>query len=957
MKRSRSHTLVLGFITLIVGLTGCALDSSKAQFARTALYAPAVTQYCRISQDGVSVLPNGRLLTPRGRQVRVDPHPYGLTLSADGKTLVTVNSGTKPFSFSILKNPISDDPQLSTIPEEGSPPEEGVVNACFMGVAIPKPPNDHLLYASGGNDGTVMVWDLKTHKRLATIELNVPFRGRQWEDSYTGDLTLSSDGMRIHVVDQMNFRVVTIDTASREIVDVVCVGRYPFGICCTPDGSKLYVANIGLFEYSAVEGFDPKNFDETALKFPPFAYMSDEMIHGTVAEGKRVPGLGHPNVPESVSVYAIDLRNRDRGEVTAKLKTGILAGERVEDIPAVGGSSPNSVVTDGRYVYVSNGTNDSVTMIDVATDTIVRDIELRLPPPLENLRGVIPFGLALSPNGERLYVAESGINAVAVIDTRTGETLGHIPVGWFPSKLAVTGDGRNLIVANAKGFGAGPNGGPGVDIDDRGFYIGSLMRGTVSILEIPRDTDLASETAQVIANNVQTSPRRPWDTAWKNPVPPYPGAHKSPIKYVVFITKENRTYDQIYGEMEGGRGEPSLADYGFNRTVRSEDRPDEVVEHVNVMPNHQLLARRFASTDNFYCDSDHSADGHRWLVGVYPGAWTETSTSASYGGQRSHKTLSSAPGRRGVTGASGAIYPEDYLEAGSIWEHLDRHGVSFFNFGLGFEFAGALETAAFKYSGVRIPINYPMPSPLFDRTSRIFPTYNTNIPDQFRVEMFERELEERWLSGAEPFPRVITMMLPNDHGDKEKPESGFPFRESYMADNDLALGRVVERLSRTPYWKEMAIIVTEDDAQNGRDHVDSHRSLCLVISPYAKFGHLSHVHTSIASIIKTIGLIQGIPYLNQYDAAASDLSDMFQATPNFAPYDAVPVNASIFDPQRALDPMDAEFDWETANEFPTLDHPNEMREWMRRDAEKRARRNGTPGVDLNAVRSDQHLPE
>ncbi len=468
---------------------------------------------------------------------------------------------------------------------------------------------------------------------------------------------------------------------------------------------------------------------------------------------------------------------------------------------------------------------------------------------------------------------------------------------------------------------------------------------------------MASETAQVIANNVQTSPRRPWDTARKNPVPPYPGAYKSPIKYVVFITKENRTYDQVYGELEGGRGEPSLADYGFGRTVRSEDRPGEVVENVNVMPNHQFLARRFAATDNFYCDSDHSADGHRWLVGVYPGAWTETSTSASYGGQRSHKTLSSAPGRRGGTGASGAIYPEDYLEAGSIWEHLDRHGVSFFNFGLGFEFAGALEIAAYKYTGVRIPINYPLPSPLFGRTSRIFPTYNTNIPDQFRVEMFERELEERWLSGSEPFPRVITMMLPNDHGDKEKPESGFPFRESYMADNDLALGRVIERLSRTKYWKEMAIIVTEDDAQNGRDHIDSHRSLCLVVSPYAKFGHLSHVHTSIASIIKTIGLIQGIPYLNQYDAAASDLSDMFQATPNFAPYDAVPVNVSIFDPQRALDPMDAEFNWETANEFPTLDHPNEMRAWMRRDAAKRANRDGERGADPNAVRSDRHLPE
>ena len=939
---TRKDRATWGLPLLVLLCGSCAVGSRISGQRGVVLCAPSVTQYCRVDADGVSVIPNGRLLTPRGKQYRIEPHPYGLTLSQDGETLVTVNSGVDPFSFSIMRHPLSDSPRLHRIPE-GLTTEEGVLNACFMGLAIAPAPDQHLLYASGGDDGTVMIWNLRTRKRIDTIDLNVPFGGRAWEDSYTGDLVLSPDGKRLHVIDQLNFRVVGIDTAARKIVDVIPVGRYPFGICRTPDGSKLYVANVGLFEYSTVEGFDPKKFDETTLDFPAFAYLSDEMIHGTTIDGKKVPGLGDPNVPESVSVFAIDLRTPDRGKVVAKLKTGVLVGEKVEGVPAVGGSSPNSVVCNGRHVYVSNGTNDSISVIDIRTDAIVDHIRIRLPGPLAGLRGVMPFGLALSPDGDRLYVAESGINAVGVVCTRTHRVLGHIPVGWFPSKLAVSPDGHHLLVANAKGFGSGPNGGPGIDLGGREAEIGKLMRGTISVLEIPPDNVLAAETGQVISNNVHAGLSRPWDTEDRNPVPPYPGAYRSPIRYVVFITKENRTYDQVYGEMEGGKGEPSLADFGMDATVRSKQR-GEVVEHVNVMPNHQYLARRFAGTDNFYCDSDHSADGHRWLVGVYPGAFCETSTSASYGGRRRHLTQSSAPGRRGVTGASGALYPEDYLEAGSIWEHLDRNGIDFFNFGLGIEFAGGMEQQRHKYTGIQIPINYPVPAPLFERTSRIFATYNTNIPDQFRVDMFEKELEDRWLSGEHPFPRVITMMLPNDHGAGERPDDGYPFYESYMADNDLALGRVIETLSHTKYWKEMAIIVTEDDAQNGRDHIDSHRSLCLVVSPYAKKGQVSHVHTSIASIIKTINLILGLPYLNQYTAGASDLSDMFQPVPDFAPYDALPVHPEVFDPAKAHDPMDADFNWEAVNEFPILDHPDEMRAWMREDARRRLEA-GPDGTD------------
>ncbi len=899
-------------------------------------YAPALERYAQIEPAGETIIPNGRVLTPAGRQIILEPHPYGLTINGDASCMITINSGTEPFSISIIDQPLASEPVVTQIPE-GIENQPGILNACFMGAAFAPAPDEHILWVSGGDDGTVMAWDLRTHERRATIDLNVPFAGHDFEDSYTGDLRLSRDGKRLYVVDQMNFRVVVVDTPSATIRETIPVGRYPFGIALGPDEERLYVANIGMFEYKPVEGLDPSRIEATGLSFPAFPYGSKEMIEGTVVDGIKVPGLGDPNAPEAVSVYVIRLDPAGSSEVEARIKTGILVGTPVDGIPAVGGAAPNSIVATEQHVFVSNGTNDSISVIDRERNEKLDPIRLRLGHGLERLRGIIPFGLALSPDGTRLFVAESGINAVGVIDIQTRTVVGHIPVGWFPSKLSVSPDGKYLMVANAKGFGSGPNGGPHVDLGGRSG-IGHLMRGSVSIIPMPNDKELKGMTTAVVRNNVGIGQVRPWDDAGRrNPVPPYPGAYESPIKHVVFIAKENRTYDQVYGEMQGGRGEPSLADFGLDRTVRSSGRPDDVIEHVNVMPNHQRLARQFASTDNFYCDSDHSADGHRWLQGVYPGVFCETSTSASYGGRRGYDIHSTAPGRRGVTGASAALIPEDYIEAGSLWEHLERSGVRFFNFGLGFEFPGVAEGFGkdYKFTGVIIPANYPLPAPLWDRTSRRFATYNTNIPDQFRVDMFERDLEERWLSGTEPFPQVITMSLPNDHGAGERPDAGYPFRESYMADNDLALARVVQRLSRLPQWREMAIIVTEDDAQNGRDHVDAHRSLCLVISPYAKRGTVSHVHTSIPSILKTMNLILGIPFINQFDAMTSDLSDMFQPEPDFTPYEAVPVHPQVFDPQAALNPYDAEFDWDTITDYPRMDDPGLMKKWMEEDARQR----------------------
>jgi YVTN family beta-propeller protein len=895
--------------------------------------APAGKAQTTITEGGETVIPNGRIITPAGHQIKVAPHPYGLTLSPDGNIAITANSGVRPFSISIIRDIMGENPQVQQIPE-GAATDEGILAAVFMGLAVSS--NNELVYVGGGQEGKVFIFNVNTGERVGVVDCNTQLNGRKFEDSYIGDLKMSQDGSLIYAVDQSNFRLVILDVSQRKLIASVDVGRYPFGITLSPDGSKVYVANVGLYEYSKVIGVEMGNPGREGLKFPPFAYRTEEAEKGIEIDGYQVPGLGKANVPESFSVWTIDVADNKKTHVVSKIKTGILVGQMVEDFPAVGGASPNSLVATKDRVYVSNGNNDCISVIDVNQDTVVKNIYLRLDKRLAKLRGVIPFGLALSPDDKRLYVAEAGINAVAVIDLKQNKVLGHIPVGWFPSKLQVSRDGKKLIVANAKGFGSGPNGGPDFEIGPEGSYIGNLMNGVVSVLDIPDDKSLKELTKQVIENNFKFEKVSSEQFDWRkeNPIPLYPREKESPIKHLVFITKENRTFDEVFGGLENATGEPSLARYGAGVSFNNR-KGNKKITDATVMVNHLALAKEFAISDNFYCDSDVSADGHRWLVGTYPNEWVETSVAASYGGGKRMKLDSPAPGVLAYVGASGAVYPEDYNEAGSIWDHFDRYGIDFFNFGLGFEFAPGIETQQYKYTGIRLVINYPMPAPLLDKTSKIYATYNMNIPDQFRVNMFIKEFKNRWIGEGKNMPSVLTVFLPNDHGDNERPDDGYPFRESYMADNDLGLGRIVEFLSHTPYWKNMAIVVTEDDPQGGVDHVDAHRSLLMVISPYVKKNYVSHIHYSFGSIMKTFWHILGLPYLNQYDAGATDLADFFTNEPDLKPYSANPVDKRIFDPQKALDPLDENFDWKSLKKSPKLDHPETMQKWMREDDKKR----------------------
>ncbi|HKK41037.1 MAG TPA: bifunctional YncE family protein/alkaline phosphatase family protein, partial [Bacteroidales bacterium] len=627
---------------------------------------------------------------------------------------------------------------------------------------------------------------------------------------------------------------------------------------------------------------------------------------------------------KAFSVWSLSLEKPEEPVVTARIKTGNLVGQMVEGIPAVGGSSPNSVVATRDFLFASNGNNDNITVIDLKADTVVTNIYLKPDETLKHFRGVIPFGLAVSPDEKRLFVAEAGINAIGVIDIPSFRVLGHIPTGWFPSKLKVTPDGKKLIITNAKGYGSGPNGGRDFVEGPEGTYIGNLMKGTVEIMKIPSASKLKRLTRKVIDNNFYK--RYASDILKEridNPVPLYGGQKSSPIKYIVFISKENRTYDEVFGQVKKGNGDPSIARYGHNVSFSNRDGTSKV-NNATVMANHLELAAQFAMADNFYVDSDVSADGHRWLVNTYPNEWVETCTPASYGGNRNYNPASKAPGSLGMNGAAGAIYPEDYNEPGSMWDHLERNKISFYNFGFSVMFEPAFYDPSYKYTGIKQFANFPLPAPLYKRTSRDYPTFNMAIPDQFRVSQFIEEFRSKWSGEGKEMPQVITVILPNDHGADERPGAGYPFRESYMVDNDLALGRIVEFLSHTPYWKNMAIFITEDDAQNGVDHIDAHRSILMVISPYSRKNYISSVHYSFGSIFKTFWNILGLPYLNQYDAGATDLSAMFTSKPDFTPYKALPPDKRIFDPQSALTPYDENFDWDALKESPVLDDPAEM---------------------------------
>jgi YVTN family beta-propeller protein len=890
-------------ILLLLTITVTLSAASQTKIVKV-LAVPAGNEYAVINEKGRSILPSGRFVTPAGQSIRITHDPFGMAISQDAKKAVTLHNGV----FTII--------DLVTLNHTRVPSYDGKIvsplsNGSFLGVAFS--PDSKTIFLSGGDNGAVIIYDISTLQILDSISLNGKINGEEFDDSFTSDLLLNETKNELLVLDRGNFRMVRLDLATKKITASIPAGRQPFGIALSPDKKLAFVANVGMYSYPLVEGMDSTNYNSMTINWHPYGDNTKASIEGTVIDAKKIPGVGSPLSSEAMSVFTIDLTTN---KVIDKFKTGHQVGQMIEDAEVVGGASPNSIAVGKKYAYVTNATNDNISIIDYRTRKIISHIPIKVDKRIDKYRGLLPFGITLSKDEKTLYVALLGFNAVAVVDVATKQTKGLIPTGWGPARVQLSKDEKEMYVISCRGLGAGPNGGKDFVKPVQGTYVGDIQLATFQKIQLPDTKRLAVYTEQTINNTMQAVSVT--DDA-RNPLPALPKLRQSPIKHIVYITKENRTYDEVLGQMKTGKGDLTLARYGVNVNVYGKGDTLKVT-NADVMPNHTKVANEFSYSDNFYCDSDASIHGHHWMVGVIPNEWVETNSSVN----KTAKIFSKAPGRR-FPGSTGSMDPEDYAEIGGLWEALERNKVSFYNFGEANETAHVREEWNDTLTGAAHAVMVPMQKALWSRTSHNYAGYNTNIPDQFRMEQFETEFTKMWIDGKEEMPRLIAMQVPNDHGAGPRPEDGYPYVHSYMADNDLAVGRILHFLSRTKYWKNMLVIITEDDPQGGVDHIDAHRSVLMMAGPYVKRNYVSHTHANFGSILKVIYNILNINYVNQYDVTASLLSDFFTDKPDYTPYNLVMPDKRVFDPQKAMNRYNKNIDWRKIEQGPKMDDEDEQR--------------------------------
>ncbi|MBK7106949.1 MAG: bifunctional YncE family protein/alkaline phosphatase family protein [Ignavibacteriae bacterium] len=871
------------------------------------LQVPGKDQFCKIDTNGgVSILPSGRYATPAGDFLRITHDPYGLAISPDGNKAVTLHNGVLTIiELNSLK--------ATRVPSYDKKIKSPLSKGSFLGVAFSN--DSKKVYLSGGDNGAIIVYDIYKLEKVDSISLNGIVSDIDYQDSFTSDLLLNEDNNELLVLDRGNFRMVRIDLNTRKISASINVGRQPFGIAISPDKKQAFVANVGVYSYPVIDGATPENIDSLMISHHPYGDNTKESIEGTIVEGRKVPGLGSPLHPDAMSVFTIDLNNN---KVNRKFKTGFQIGQTVEDAEVVGGASPNSIVVGKQFAYITNATNDNIAVIDYEKQEIVDHIPIKIDKRIDKHRGSLPFGITMSKDEKTLYVALLGFNAIAVIDIPTRTTKGLIPSGWGPTRVELSKDENFLYAISCRGLGAGPNGGKDFISPIQGNYVGDIQLGSFQKIKMPTDIELANFTKQTIDNTfIETT----IVDDVKNPLPPLPGLRESPIKHIVYITKENRTYDEVFGQLKNASGDSTLARFGINNEYTLPEEYREKFPNLKISPNHIKAAKQFAFSDNYYCDSDASVHGHHWLVGVIPNEWVESNASTS----KTFMTFSKAPGRR-FPATIGSVDPEDYAEIGGIWEALERQNVEFYNFGQGNETGSVREEWYDTNTGAAHGVMVPMQNALFKRTSHNYAGYNTNIPDQYRMDQFENEFTAKWINCSEEMPPLVTVMIPNDHGAGVRPEDGYFYPQSFMVDNDLAVGRILHFLSRTKYWKDMLVIITEDDPQGGVDHIDAHRSILLLAGPYVKKGYVSHTHANFGSILKTIYNILNVPYVNHFDVTASLLQDFFTDTPDFTPYTLEMHEKRVFDAELSMKRYNKTIDWRKIEKGPAMDDVDDARE-------------------------------
>ena len=630
-------------------------------------------------------------------------------------------------------------------------------------VGVAWTPDGRRLFASAGGNNLVRAYEMRDGQLTEATPITLGNR------TYPAGLAVTPDGQTLLVAENLAGRVRAIDLATGRAGAEASTGPFPYAVAVTPTGEKAYVSNWG---------------DRTLTVL-------------------RVNGLAP-----------------------------------VATVPV--GLHPEALAADPvrPRLYVANADDDSIAIVDTTSDRTIATLSLAPYPGAPE--GSVPDGLAVSADGKWLFVTNAGNNDVAVIDLASTSSagavprvVGLVPTAWYPTTVTVSRDGRTLFVTNAKGLGAGPNPqGPTPFRSNvaKAQHIETMIVGTVSAIPVPEGPALAEMTARVVQNNGFDETRRRLGQGPRD-VPPQAIPRRvggpSPITHVIYIIKENRTYDQVLGDLPKGNGDPSLVLFGRG-----------------ISPNHHKLAEDFVLFDNFYSDAEVSPDGHNWAMAAIANDYVQKNWPATYSNRG-----------RGYDFEGGQ--PAAYARSGFLWDAAARAGVSYRVYGEFTEFRA-------------YPSRETMPS-LRDHVASGYHGWDLAVRDQTRVDEWLAEFREFDRQGT--LPRLTILRLPNDHTAGTRP--GYPTPQAMVADNDLALGRLVEAVSRSRYANDTTIFAVEDDAQNGPDHVDAHRTIALAAGAYVRRGIVDHTVYSTVSLLRTIELILGIPPLTQFDAAAQPLLGAF----------------------------------------------------------------------------------
>ena len=696
------------------------------------------------------------------------------------------------------------------------------------------------------------------------------------------NMQLSVSGKLLAVTNngQSTQSVQLIDPKNEKLLDEVVVKKSWYGLAFSRDEKKLYASGgndnwILVFNIAGSKLGTPDT-----IKLAPNAWPKNKVCPTGMVTNKSNSRL-YSVTKEDSTLYIIDPDKKDilkRVKLPAEAYSCILSpDEKTLYISLWGGdmlgfyniatqtlstiktsSHPNELLLDkkGKFLYVADANDNAVSVVNTATHKIIETISTALYP--TRLTGSTSNGLALSPNGKMLYIANADNNCLAVFDVTmpgSSKSKGFIPVGWYPTNVKVLGN--KILVSNGKGFSsmANPKGPQPVKktdnsgykqgaINSREQYIGGLFKGTLSFINSPSDAELKTYTKQVYANTPFTAKVEKTAKGEEgNPIPRRLG-EKSPIKYVFYIIKENRTYDQVLGDMPQGNGDTSLCIFGNK-----------------VTPNHHAIANEFVLLDNFYVDAEVSADGHNWSMAAYATDFVEKTWPTSYG---------SRGGNYDFEGTRKAAYPRD----GFIWDYCKRAGVSYRTYG---EFVSDGNPG--KANLKSLEGHFCIKSPGFD----------LNVKDVKRTEIWAHDFDSLLTINA--VPHFNTVRISNDHTSGQRKGAISPI--AAVADNDLAIGQFIEHLSHSSIWKESVVFILEDDAQNGPDHIDAHRSPVFVAGPYVKRNAVIHGMYSTSGVLRTIELILGLPPMSQYDAAAMPLYDCFTSKPDLTPYTAKPAQVDL----------------------------------------------------------------